>query len=99
MIDLPHQFSSLLHLNERLLLIGGAITPDGCYTPISTIFCYQPENERWELIGNLPFPISKCVCTVTPSGSLQIIGGLDWKDYRKFINYSSSVIYLKSNKQ
>ena len=97
-MDNPHQFSSLLYLEERLLLVGGAITPDGCYTPISTILCYNMENERWELIGNLPFPISKCVCTVTPSGSFQIIGGLDWKDYRKFLDYSNSMVFLKSNK-
>ncbi len=94
LVDVPHQFSSLLFMNDNLLLVGGAITPDGCYTPVSTILHYQPDKDKWDLIGHLPFPLSKSVCVLLPNGYLQIIGGLDWKDYRKYLNYSSSVAFL-----
>ena len=93
-IELPYQFSFPLYINGSLVAVGGATTPDGCYTPMSTIRCFHSESNEWALIGHLPFPICKCVCSITPEGSLQLIGGCDWKDYRKFISYSNSITFL-----
>ena len=81
--QLPHPQSAPVCIRDTLFLIGGAVcgTARGyrrrrpVYTSLPTIFCFQPETNELVKAGYLPFPVRKCICTMTTNGKIVMIGG------------------------
>ena len=64
--------STPLTIEGFLLAVGGE---DNFGGPSSSIHCYYPDNEIWWKVGDLPFPLYYCSCSVIPSGEVMVAGG------------------------
>ena len=81
----PFYFSFPVAGNKVLMTVGGnntCNTLDPNSTCTSSIQLYNPTNNEWTNVGNLPISVYNCPCTVI-SGELLVLGG--WKGLTNFI--------------
>ncbi len=64
--------STAVSLHDSLLAVGGE---DDQNRRSSAIRLYNPQTRHWTKVGDVPAALSKCSCTVLPSGELIVLGG------------------------
>ena len=88
----PFYRSFPVAIDNVLMTVGGE-TSDNIFdpNPTSSIQLYNPTNNIWTKVGNLPEAVCDCPCTVI-SGELLVLGG--WKGFTNFIRsvYVSKLI-------
>ncbi len=72
--DSMHKVSTAVSLYGSLLAVGGEDSR-GRYVYRSAIYLYNPQTKGWTKVGDVPTAMSKCSCTVLPSGELVVLGG------------------------
>lgn len=73
-----HGFSLILLPNNQVLAVGGANKWDCCWTYDSfprEIEVYDPTNNLWSTIGELPYPMVHATATLLPDGRVWVAGG------------------------
>ena len=69
--DTPLENSVAISLHSYLMAVGGRHN-----NRLRTdIYLYQPDNEKWTKVGDLPNVREYCSCIVLPSGELLVAGG------------------------
>ena len=82
----PFYYSSPVAVDNMLLTVGGSTNSDYLNPdPTTSIQLYNPTNNEWTRVGDLPEALINCNCTVL-SGELLILGG-----WNRPFNFASSV--------
>ena len=68
----PYSNSALLQDTAHIIAIGGH---DESYTPISDVFVYDPNNNKWTKVGQFGVPRACCAVVSLSSTSFIVCGG------------------------
>ena len=68
-------YSTPVCMGESLLAVGGKKSQS--VESVSTILHFIPDRNEWREVGQLPSPLYKCICTLTCSNQLNLIGRHD----------------------
>ena len=67
--DVPHEWSSLAVLGNKVIAVGGS------YPRTSSIHAYSPYTKSWIHVGDIPVELCRTCVAVFPAGRLMVIGG------------------------
>lgn len=76
---LPLTSSTPLSVDGSLLAVGGQSRDNA----VSSIFLYQPDDEKWVQIGDLPSPRYDCACAMTKDREVIVAGGMEGRQRLK----------------
>ena len=69
----PLERSAAISVQGSVVAIGGRHGNDRS----TAILVYQPAENNWKKVGDLPSPRCSCLCTQLPSGEILVAGGRD----------------------
>lgn len=77
-LPVPRGHFGIVALDEKVYVIGGSLTHHPSYVDTALVHVYDPKQDQWKRLANLPSPRSHCEPgTFVFNGRIFIVGGRD----------------------